>query len=91
MNNQGSQISNNYPIAASGSETLTLGKLKIRYGYICQGGSQVDNEGKQVNKDSFCHVNNLGGSRDDAFFGVFDGHGKHGAAAAQDAATKIPE
>ena len=74
---------------ARGGDTLKLGKLKIRYGYMCQGGYRKD-EPPQLNKDWYCAINDLGGKKTDAFFAVCDGHGKTGDKCSQYAAKQIP-
>jgi len=78
---------------ASGSETLRLGGLKIRYGYMCQSGKlpagdpRID---KQKNKDWYCAVKNFSDQKSDAFFAVCDGHGDHGDKCAKYAADRLP-
>ena len=63
--------------SSEGSISLNLGKLKIRYAYVSQRGIYPDDEFKR-NQDSYSVTTNFNDSPHDAFFGVYDGHGRYG-------------
>ncbi|GFH53660.1 protein kinase A [Chaetoceros tenuissimus] len=64
------------------TEELELGGLKIRYAYMSQRGYYPDDENKP-NQDTYTIAEDFANERADAFFAVFDGHGRDGDKCAQ--------
>lgn len=90
-NNAGGQ---RIPTANQGSSELELGKIKIRYGYMCQSGKKDGSIAH--NKDWFSAVQDFVGKgldqhyfENDAYFAVCDGHGNYGEDCAKYAANRI--
>ncbi|XP_044471671.1 protein phosphatase 2C and cyclic nucleotide-binding/kinase domain-containing protein-like isoform X2 [Mangifera indica] len=75
-----------------GSRTVKVpsGKYELRYSYLSQRGYYPDALDK-ANQDSFCIHTPFGTNPDDHFFGVFDGHGEHGAQCSQFVKRKLCE
>lgn len=74
--------------SAHAEEEIKLGSLRIKYGFLCQGGQS--NGGAAQNKDWFCAVKNFAKHPNEAFFSVCDGHGKDGHLCAAYASDRIP-
>lgn len=66
-----------------GQGELTLGKIKITYGFLCT-------QGDQVNKDRFSIRQDFALTSSDACFTVCDGYGKGGAVCAEYVSKRIP-
>lgn len=64
--------------------------LSIRYAYVSQRGYYPESLDKE-NQDSFCCHTAFSGNRDQALFGVFDGHGEFGTECSQYACEKLPQ
>jgi serine/threonine protein phosphatase PrpC len=76
-------------VSSHGEAEIKLGRLQIKYGYLCQGGTSNDGRSAQ-NKDWFCTVENFVNNPNEAFFAVCDGHGKDGHLCAAYASDRIP-
>ncbi|XP_050216601.1 protein phosphatase 2C and cyclic nucleotide-binding/kinase domain-containing protein [Mercurialis annua] len=63
---------------------------QLRYSYLSQRGYYPDALDK-ANQDSFCIHTPFGTSKNDHFFGVFDGHGEFGAQCSQFVKRKLCE
>ena len=73
------------------SKTVVINGVTLTYAYVSQRGFYPD-EPFKANQDAYCvHDKELCKSRDDAFFGVFDGHGKDGDGCAIFAKTNLPK
>jgi serine/threonine protein phosphatase PrpC len=73
--------------AIDAARTLTVGGITVRYAYLSQRGFYPDDPFK-ANQDAYSVHQPL--RSDDAFFGVFDGHGKDGDGCAIYAKTNLP-
>ncbi|XP_031250576.1 protein phosphatase 2C and cyclic nucleotide-binding/kinase domain-containing protein isoform X2 [Pistacia vera] len=86
-----SRVSSQF-LPSDGSRTVKVpsGKYELRYSFLSQRGYYPDALDK-ANQDSFCIHTPFGTSPDDNFFGVFDGHGEHGAQCSQFVKRKLCE
>ncbi|KAJ0090450.1 hypothetical protein Patl1_13302 [Pistacia atlantica] len=86
-----SRVSSQF-LPPDGSRTVKVpsGKYELRYSFLSQRGYYPDALDK-ANQDSFCIHTPFGTSPDDNFFGVFDGHGEHGAPCSQFVKRKLCE
>lgn len=57
--------------------TATFGGVSVRYAYLSQRGYYPDDAHKP-NQDSYSISHNFAGKQTDAFFGIYDGHGRDG-------------
>ena len=71
------------------SRAIECGGVKMRFAYLSQRGKYPDDPDKP-NQDAYCIKHNFAGQPEDAFFGVFDGHGKDGHGCAQFTRTHLP-
>lgn len=71
------------------AEELQLGGLSIRYAYMSQRGYYPDDETKP-NQDTLSVSKNFATQKSDAFFAVYDGHGRDGDKCAQFAKNNLP-
>jgi serine/threonine protein phosphatase PrpC/CRP-like cAMP-binding protein len=73
------------------SETCvtTFGGVSVRYAYLSQRGYYPDDAYK-ANQDSYSVTHNFSGRKSDAFFGVYDGHGRDGDKCSQFARDHLP-
>jgi len=72
------------------TRTATFGGVKVRYAYLSQRGYYPDDAHKP-NQDSYSITHDFAGSETDAFFAVYDGHGRDGDKCAQYARDHLPE
>eukprot|EP01031_Cornospumella_fuschlensis_P035742 gene35742-43354_t len=63
--------------APQASQLLTLGGITYRYAWLSQRGYYPESPDKD-NQDAYSIVPNFGNSDQQAFFAVYDGHGKDG-------------
>lgn len=72
-------------------ETLTakFGGVSVRYAYLSQRGYYPDDAHKP-NQDSYSVSHNFAGRQTDAFFGVYDGHGRDGDKCAHFVRDNLP-
>jgi len=77
--------------ASTATTTFEIGGIKMRYAYVSQRGHYPDDPYK-ANQDAYCIQEKLmaNKSKEDALFGVFDGHGGAGDACAIFAKTNLP-
>lgn len=73
--------------AIDAAKTITVGGITMTYAYLSQRGFYPDDPFK-ANQDAFTVHHQL--KNDDAFFGVFDGHGKDGDGCAIYAKLNLP-
>jgi len=71
-----SEVENRIECSES-SRTATFGGIKVRYAFLSQRGYYPDDAHKP-NQDSFSITEHFAGQDTDAFFGVYDGHGRDG-------------
>mmetsp|Transcript_2234 Transcript_2234/g.2529 ORF Transcript_2234/g.2529 Transcript_2234/m.2529 type:complete len:755 (-) Transcript_2234:120-2384(-) len=76
-------------VTSTETKSITLGGLKIRYGYISQRGYYPDDQMK-ANQDSYSITTNFTKNRNDALFAVYDGHGRYGDKCAQFSRDHLP-
>ncbi|KAL6629488.1 hypothetical protein ACP70R_029253 [Stipagrostis hirtigluma subsp. patula] len=89
--NRLSRVSSQFlPPEGSRKVRVPLGNYDLRYSYLSQRGYYPEALDKP-NQDSFCIHTPFGTSPDDHFFGVFDGHGEHGAQCSQFVKQKLCE
>jgi hypothetical protein len=70
---------------------LICGGLRLRYAYFSQKGYYPDDPHK-ANQDAYSVVERFGAREsNDAFFGVYDGHGRDGDLCAQFARDNMPK
>lgn len=74
--------------AISNARTITINGVTMKYAYVSQRGFYPE-EPFKANQDAYCVHENV--TEDDAFFGVFDGHGKDGDGCAQFAKEDLPK
>mmetsp|Transcript_8367 Transcript_8367/g.12563 ORF Transcript_8367/g.12563 Transcript_8367/m.12563 type:complete len:738 (-) Transcript_8367:107-2320(-) len=67
----------------------TFGGVSVRYAYLSQRGYYPDDPYK-ANQDSYSLTHNFIGRESDAFFGVYDGHGRDGDKCAQFVRDNLP-
>lgn len=73
------------------AKTVTINGVTMTYAYVSQRGFYPE-EPFKANQDAYCvHDKELCKNRDDAFFGVFDGHGKDGDGCAIFSKTNLPK
>ena len=73
------------------SKTVTINGVTLTYAYVSQRGFYPE-EPFKANQDAYCvHDTELCKGRDDAFFGVFDGHGKDGDGCAIFSKKELPK
>jgi len=73
------------------SKTVTINGVTMTYAYVSQRGFYPE-EPFKANQDAYCvHDTELCKNRNDALFGVFDGHGKDGDGCAIFAKTNLPK
>mmetsp|Transcript_37713 Transcript_37713/g.67912 ORF Transcript_37713/g.67912 Transcript_37713/m.67912 type:complete len:741 (-) Transcript_37713:457-2679(-) len=72
-------------------ETLTakFGGVSVRYAYLSQRGYYPD-DALKPNQDSYSVSHNFAGRQTDAFFGVYDGHGRDGDKCAHFVRDNLP-
>jgi serine/threonine protein phosphatase PrpC/CRP-like cAMP-binding protein len=75
--------------AISETKTIICNGVKMQYAYVSQRGYYPE-EPFKANQDAYCVHTNLVAGRDDAFFAVFDGHGKDGDGCAIFAKNQLP-
>mmetsp|Transcript_29631 Transcript_29631/g.70407 ORF Transcript_29631/g.70407 Transcript_29631/m.70407 type:complete len:203 (+) Transcript_29631:210-818(+) len=66
-----------------------LGGISVRYAYLSQRGYYPDDQNK-ANQDSYSVTHDFAGQTADAFFGVYDGHGRDGDKCAQFVRDTLP-
>lgn len=71
------------------TRTIETGGVRMRFAYLSQRGKYPDDPDKP-NQDAYCIKHNFTNQMEDAFFGVFDGHGKDGHGCAQFTRTHLP-
>jgi serine/threonine protein phosphatase PrpC/CRP-like cAMP-binding protein len=71
------------------TRTIETGGIRMRFAYLSQRGKYPDDPDKP-NQDAYCIKHNFANQMEDAFFGVFDGHGKDGHGCAQFTRTHLP-
>jgi len=71
------------------TRTIETGGIRMRFAYVSQRGKYPDDPDKP-NQDAYCIKHNFANQMEDAFFGVFDGHGKDGHGCAQFTRTHLP-
>jgi len=71
------------------TRTIETGGIRMRFAYLSQRGKYPDDPDKP-NQDAYCIKHNFTNQMEDAFFGVFDGHGKDGHGCAQFTRTHLP-
>jgi serine/threonine protein phosphatase PrpC len=71
------------------TRTIETGGIRMRFAYVSQRGKYPDDPDKP-NQDAYCIKHNFTNQMEDAFFGVFDGHGKDGHGCAQFTRTHLP-
>jgi serine/threonine protein phosphatase PrpC/CRP-like cAMP-binding protein len=71
------------------TKTATFGGIKVRYAYLSQRGYYPDDAHKP-NQDSYSVNHDFVGEGTDAFFGVYDGHGRDGDGCSQFARDQLP-
>jgi len=59
------------------TRSATFGGVSVRYAYLSQRGYYPDDANK-ANQDSYAVTHDFADRKTDAFFGVFDGHGRDG-------------
>jgi len=59
------------------TRSATFGGVSVRYAYLSQRGYYPDDAHK-ANQDSYAVTHDFADRKTDAFFGVFDGHGRDG-------------
>lgn len=64
--------------------------FKVKYAFISQPGYYPDQISKP-NQDKYCVRENFRNHSGEAFFGVYDGHGEHGADCADFVAQTLPD
>ncbi|KAL7498594.1 hypothetical protein ACHAWT_010129 [Skeletonema menzelii] len=67
----------------------TFGGVSVRYAYLSQRGYYPDDPHK-ANQDSYSITHNFIGRESDAFFGVYDGHGRDGDKCAHFVRDQLP-
>ncbi len=76
--------------ASEAAKEIICGGLRLRYAFFSQKGYYPDDPNK-ANQDAYSILENFGGrGSNDAFFAVYDGHGRDGDLCAQFARDKIP-
>ena len=81
--------SNDRVDAIDRTRTIETGGIRMRFAYLSQRGKYPDDPDKP-NQDAYCIKHNFTNQMEDAFFGVFDGHGKDGHGCAQFTRTHLP-
>lgn len=71
-------------------ESAILGGAKVRYAYLSQRGYYPDDPNK-ANQDALSITTKFASVTNDAFLGVYDGHGKHGEKCSQFTKKRLPE
>jgi len=71
------------------SKTIQCGGIKLTYAYLSQRGFYPE-EPFKANQDAYAVKHELTEGKQDALFGVFDGHGKDGDGCAIYAKTHLP-
>lgn len=71
------------------TRNIETGGIRMRFAYLSQRGKYPDDPDKP-NQDAYCIKHNFTNQMEDAFFGVFDGHGKDGHGCAQFTRTHLP-
>jgi hypothetical protein len=77
-----------WPWASKQVVVLPKAGLTLRYAFVSQRGYYPGSPDKP-NQDSLCVHTAFGGEPDQAFFGVFDGHGEFGTQCSQFAKDKV--
>jgi len=72
------------------TRTVTLGRCKARYAYMTQRGYYPDDLNKP-NQDALSVNHKFANIKKDAWFSVYDGHGRNGDRCSQFAAKNLPE
>mmetsp|Transcript_21896 Transcript_21896/g.33122 ORF Transcript_21896/g.33122 Transcript_21896/m.33122 type:complete len:716 (+) Transcript_21896:90-2237(+) len=72
------------------THNVVLGGMKIRYAYLSQRGYYPDDPNKP-NQDAFSISNNFCDQDNDAYFAVYDGHGRDGDKCAQFSKETLPK
>jgi len=80
---------NNRVDAIDRTRTIETGGIRMRFAYLSQRGKYPDDPDKP-NQDAYCIKHNFTNQMEDAFFGVFDGHGKDRHGCAQFTRTHLP-
>ncbi len=73
---------------AKQTESIKLSGRIIKYAWLSQRGYYPDAPNKD-NQDSYSVITNFGGASDQAFFAVYDGHGKDGHLCARFARDQV--
>jgi len=71
------------------TKTCSFGGIKVRYAYLSQRGYYPDDAHKP-NQDSYSVTHDFVGESTDAFFGVYDGHGRDGDGCSQFVRDQLP-
>jgi len=72
------------------TKNVVLGGMKLRYAYLSQRGYYPDDPNKP-NQDAFSITNNFCDQEADAYFAVYDGHGRDGDKCAQFSRENLPK
>eukprot|EP01036_Dinobryon_divergens_P032546 gene32546-42159_t len=75
--------------APKDAHCMTIGGISMRYAWVSQRGYYPDSPNKE-NQDSYVVIPSFGSLKDQAFFAVFDGHGKDGHQCAKYARDHLP-
>jgi len=70
--------------------TTSFGGMQVRYAYLSQRGYYPDDPNKP-NQDAFSITHSFCQQKSDAFFAVYDGHGRDGDRCAQYARDHLPD
>lgn len=76
--------------AIAETKSIICNGVKMKYAYVSQRGFYPE-EPFKANQDAYCIHHNLVPGVDDAFFAVFDGHGKDGDGCAIFAKNELPQ
>eukprot|EP00557_Chaetoceros_sp_GSL56_P012392 CAMPEP_0176480538 /NCGR_PEP_ID=MMETSP0200_2-20121128/2332_1 /TAXON_ID=947934 /ORGANISM="Chaetoceros sp., Strain GSL56" /LENGTH=644 /DNA_ID=CAMNT_0017876667 /DNA_START=67 /DNA_END=2001 /DNA_ORIENTATION=- len=76
-------------IESVSTASLELGGLNIRYASMTKRGYYPEDVSKP-NQDAFSHTSNFASQASDAFFAVYDGHGRDGEKCAQYCRDMLP-
>jgi len=72
------------------TKNVVLGGMKIRYAYLSQRGYYPDDPNKP-NQDAYSITHNFCDQEADAYFAVYDGHGRDGDKCAQFSRETLPQ
>lgn len=76
--------------ASDAAKEIMCGGMRLRYAFLSQKGYYPDDPNK-ANQDAYSILEHFGGQKsNDAYFAVYDGHGRDGDLCAQFARDKMP-